>query len=174
MSRPSILLLLLCVGLAGCAAPRAPAGLEMSAPDEARAASLLAGYLLAQGWTVRLAEPTLVEATLGDERLIVEPLLDPRGLDRLLVSRLWPATATATPEALQAFALELNENLNVGQWRVRPGMLEFQASLPFLKTLDPGLLAAFLEFTAEVRFAALRVQGERALLAPVEDARPSR
>jgi hypothetical protein len=174
MTRPSLLLVLLCVAVGGCAAPRAPLGLEMSAPDEARAASLLGGYLLAQGWTVRLGEPALVEATRGDERLHVEPLLDARGLDRLLVSRLWPAAPAATPEALQAFALELNETLNVGQWRAGSGLLEFQSSLPFLDILAPELLDAFLAFTAEVRLAALRIQGERTLLAPVEDAGSTR
>lgn len=174
MMRPSLLLLLLCVALGGCAVPRATSGLEMSVPDEGRAASLMGGYLLAQGWTVRLAQPTLVEATRGDERLLVEPLLDSRGLDRLLVSRLWPASPTVTPEALQAFTLELNETLNVGQWRAGPGLLEFQSSLPFLDILDPELLDAFLAFTAEVRFAALRIQGERILLAPVEDSGPTR
>lgn len=168
------MLVLGCAALAACAAPRAPEGLSMPAPDEPRAASLLAGYLLAHGWTVRLAEPTLVEATRGAETLRLEPLLDAGGLDRVLVSRAWPAAPDAAPEALQEFARELDEALNVGRFRAAPAALELQAALPFLGTLDPRLLDAFILFTADVRLAVLQVQGERRLLAPVEGDGPGR
>lgn len=161
-----------CTALAACAAPRASDGLSMPAPDEPRAASLLAGYLLARGWTVRLAEPTLVEATRGAESLRLEPLLDAGGLDRVLVTRTWPAAPDAAPEALRDFARELDEALNVGRFLAVPAALELQASLPFLGTLDPRLLDAFIAFTADVRLAILQVQGERRLLAPVEGGGP--
>lgn len=169
-----LVLLLSCAALAACATPRPPAGLSMPAPDEGHAASLLAAYLLAQGWTVRLAEPTLVEATRGAERLRVEPLLDAGGLDRVLVSRAWPAAPGADPEALSDLARELDELLNVGRFRAEPEALVLQAALPFLESLDPRLLDAFIAFTAEVRFAVLQVQGERHLLAPVEGDGPGR
>src|SRR5690606_15155126 len=109
------LLLLTLVLAAGCASPRPPAGLAMPAPDEAGAASLLAGYLLAQGWTVRLADAARVEASRGDEQLQLEPMLDAAGLDRIVVSRSWPRAPQASGEDLHAFALELNDTLNVGQ-----------------------------------------------------------
>jgi hypothetical protein len=165
---------LLSLALAGCAAPRAPAGLEMPAPDEAYAANLLAAYLLGQGWTVRLADEALVEAYRGEERIALEPVLDPVGLDRILLSRVWPRDQQASDKDLHAFALELNEVLNVGQFRADTAGLEFQASLPFLDVLEPRLLDAFLAFTAEVRFAVRQVEGERHLLAPVEDGGASR
>jgi hypothetical protein len=173
MGRVTILLALL-VATAACATPRAPAGLAMPAPDEAYAASLLASYLLAQGWTVRLADSTLVEAHRNEEILRLEPLLEPQGLDRILVSRVWPRDPGAEDESLHAFALELNDALNVGQFRAIPAGLVFQASLPFLEELEPRLLDAFLAHTAEVRLAVLQVQADRRLLAPVEDGAASR
>lgn len=158
----------------GCAHQREPGGLAMPAPDEARAASLLGTYLLAKGWTVRLAEPTAVEASRQDESIRLEPLLDAAGLDRLIVSRTWPRDPAADDEDLRAFAAELNELLNVGQFRAEPAGLVLQGSLPFLGNLDAGLLDAFIAFTAEVRLAVSQVQGERPLLAPVEDGQGSR
>lgn len=174
MARYPLLLALLLVAAAGCATPRAPAGLGMPATDEAGAASLLAGYLLAHGWTVRLADDAAVEASRGDERLRLAPLLDAEGLDRIVVTRTWPRAAQATDESLAAFAAELNEMLNVGQFRADDAGLAFQSSLPFLETLEPRLLDAFLAFTAEVRFAVLQVQADRLQLAPVEDDEASR
>lgn len=167
---------MLCTALAaaGCATPTPPAGLAMPAPDEAGAASLLAGYLLATGWTVRLADEALVVASRGDEAIRLEPVLDAAGLDRVIVARSWRRAPEVADEALQAFARELNEALNVGQFRAVDEGLVLQASLPFLENLDPRLLDAFLVFTAEVRFAVLQVQGERLLLAPVEGAAASR
>jgi len=173
MGRVCLLLTMLLVAATGCAVQRAPTGLAMPAPDEARAASVLAGYLLAQGWTVRLAD-ALVEASRGDERLQLEPQLDPLGLDRIVISRSWPRDPQADDAALRAFALELNETLNVGQFRAGPAGLVLQSSLPFLEVLEPRLLDAFLAYTAEVRLAVLQVQGERRILAPVEDAGASR
>ena len=163
-----VLLLLPCLGLAACAATPAPQGLAMPAPHEARAASLLAGYLLGRGWTVALAEDTVVVAARGAERLELEPLLDATGLDRIIVWRSWPAMPGADPAALEALALELNATLNVGQFQATAGKLRFQSALPFLAELEPRLLDAYLEHTARVRLAVLRVQGERQLLAPVE------
>ena len=168
-----MVLLLACLGLSACVAPRGPQGLAMPAPDEARAASLLAGYLLGRGWTVAL-DGTLVEAQRGAERLQLEPLLDAYGLDRLIVWRSWPAAPGADPAALQAFALELNATLNVGWFEAAATELRFQSSLPFLESLDPRLLDAYLDYTATVRLAVLRVQGERLLLAAVEDPPASR
>lgn len=170
MALTRILPLALLSVLAACATspPPAPAGLAMPAPHEARAASLLAGYLLARGWTVRLADETRVEATSGEQSLRLEPLLDATGIDRIVVTRTWQAVPQATEEALDAFALELNETLNVGHFRVTPAGLALQSSLYFLEVLEPALLGAHLDFTATVRFAVLRVQGERALLAPLE------
>jgi hypothetical protein len=162
----------LCV--AGCATPPASAGLVVPAPDEQAAASLLGGYLLALGWTVHLAEGARVEARREDEAITLEPLLDAGGLDRVIVSRHWPRGAEADEAALRALALELNEVLNVGQFRVTPSGLSLQSSLAFLDALDPRLLDAFLEYSAEVRFAVGQVEGERNLLAPVEGASGSR
>jgi hypothetical protein len=163
-----VLLLASCLGLAACAATPGPQGLAMPAPHEARAASLLAGYLLGRGWTVALAEERTVVAARGAERLELEPLLDAEGLDRIIVWRSWPAMPGADPAALEALALELNASLNVGQFQAMAGELRFQSSLPFLEALEPRLLDAYLEHTARVRLAVLRVQGERQLLAPVE------
>ncbi|NHA13866.1 hypothetical protein [Thioalkalivibrio sp. XN279] len=163
-----VLLLVSCLGLAACAATPAPQGLAMPAPHEARAASLLAGYLLGRGWTVALAEDRVVVAARGPERLELEPLLDATGLDRIIVWRSWPAVPGADPAALEALALELNANLNVGQFQAGAGELRFQSSLPFLDALEPRLLDAYLEHTGRVRLAVLRVQGERQLLVPVE------
>lgn len=168
MARRLRLLLLTLVLFAGCASPRPPAGLAMPAPDEAGAASLLAGYLLAQGWTVRLADATRVEATRGEEQLRLEPLLDAAGLDRIVVSRSWPRAPQVSDEDLHAFALELNDTLNVGQFRAEPTRLTCQVSLPFLEALEPRLLDAFLAYTADVRLAVLQVQAGRRLLEPVE------
>lgn len=164
------------LGLAACATPPppAPGGLHMPAPDEAGAASLLAGYLLARGWTVRLAGEGLVEAVQGGERVELEPMLDPVGMDRILVTRTWASSATAGAAELEALALRLNAALNVGQFHAVPGGLAFQSSLPFLGTLDPRLLEAFLQFGAEVRLAVLRVEGAAELLAPVEGEPPGR
>lgn len=169
-----LLLFLACCGLAACAAPRAPQGLAMPAPHEAQAANLLAGYLLGRGWQVKVTDETLVTAERGAERLQLEPLLDPTGLDRVMVWRSWPAAPGADPAALEAFALELNQALNVGQFQAGPGNLRLLSSLAFLDALDPLLLEAFLEFTAQVRLAVEQVEGERNLLAPVEGAGPSR
>lgn len=174
MSRSPLTLALLLVAAAGCATPRPPAGLAMPAPDEPGAASLLAGYLLAQGWTVRLADDATVEASRGGEHLRLAPLLDGHGLDRILVSRTWARDPRATDESLEAFAAELNDVLNVGQFRADASGLAFQSSLPFLETLEPRLLDAFLAYTAEVRLAVLQVQAERSLLAPVESDAASR
>jgi hypothetical protein len=168
MGRVFILVALLaCVGT-GCATPRAPAGLAMPAQDEAGAAGLLAGYLLARGWTVRLADAVTVEASRGDELLRLEPQLDPVALDRIVVARTWPRDPRADDAALRAFALELNEALNVGQFRAAAAGLVFQSSLPFFDELESRLLEVFLAWTAEVRLAVLQVQGDRQLLAPVE------
>lgn len=163
-----ILVIVAALAAAGCAAQRPSAGLAMPAPDEAGAATLLAGYLLAQGWTVRLAGEAAVDARRDGEQLYLEPLLDAHGLDRILVSRTWPRAAQADDAALANFAQELNAALNVGQFRSAPEGLVLQASLAFLDAVDPRLLNAFLAYTADVRLAVLHVQGERMLLAPVE------
>lgn len=169
-----VLLLLACVGLAACATPRPPQGLEMGGLQEARAANLLAGYLLGQGWAVTLEDETLVRAERGAERLQLEPLLDAGGLDRIIVWRSWPAAPGADPALLSTFALELNATLNVGQFQAGPDALYLQSSLVFLDVVEPQLLDAFLEFTARVRLAVERVEGERMLLAPVEAGPASR
>lgn len=174
MTGVRILLMMILLLAAGCATPRPPAGLAMPAPDEAGAAALLAGYLLAQGWTVRLADEAVVDARRDGEQLLLEPLLDPQGLDRILVSRTWPRAKQVDDSALTGLAHELNEALNVGQFRVTPEGLVLQSSLAFIDAVDPPLLDAFLAFTAEVRFAVLQVQGERTLLAPVESGQASR
>lgn len=166
--------LLLLAAAPGCATQRAATALSMPATDEASAASLLAGYMLARGWTVRLETPTRVDAFRDGERLGLEPLLDPAGLDRLVVARTWPVDPAATGDALAEFAAELNGLLNVGQFQASPEGLVLQSALPFLDELEPQLLEAFLAFTAEVRLAVLRVQGERLLLAPVEGDAASR
>ena len=162
----------LCV--AGCATPPVPTGLVMPAPDEQGAASLLGSYLLARGWTVRLAEGARVEARREDEAITLEPVLDASGLDRVIVSRHWPRATGADEAALRALALELNEALNVGQFRATPNGLSLQSSLAFLDALDARLLDAYLEYTAEVEFAVRQVEGERILLAPVEGPSGSR
>jgi hypothetical protein len=175
MSRASILsaLALAAFVTAGCAAPRAPVGLAMPAPDEEGAGALLGGFLLGLGWTVTLEGPR-VAASLGQERLRLEPVLDPSGLDRILVARTWPRAPGAGEAELAAFARELNDALNVGQFFADSEGLVFQASLPFLEELDPQLFVEFLRFTGDVRLAVLQVQGERALLAPVEGQQASR
>jgi hypothetical protein len=62
----------------------------MPAPDEARAASLLAGYLLATGWTVRLADAGgWWRRAVATKLIRLEPVLDAAGLDRVIVSRSW-------------------------------------------------------------------------------------
>lgn len=174
MAPVRIFLSLLLLVSAGCAAPRVSTGLAMPAQDEASAAGVLAVYLLAQGWTVRLADAGLVEATRGEERVRLEPVLDPAGLDRVIVYRSWPRDPQADDAALGAFALELNEILNVGQFRADPAGLVLQSSLPFVDELEPRLLDAFLLHTADVRLAVLHVQGQRRLIAPVEQGGPSR
>lgn len=167
-------LLLACCALAACATPRAPAGLAMPGAQEAPAAALLAAYLVGRGWTVNVSDDTLVVAQRGGERVELEPLLDPAGLDRVMVWRSWPAAAGVGQAELEAFALELNATLNVGLFQAAPGELRGLFSLPFLDALEPQLLDAFLAFTGEVRLAVEQVQGERALLVPVEGAAPSR
>jgi hypothetical protein len=174
MAPVRIVLSLLLLVSAGCAAQRPSSGLAMPAQDEASAAGVLAVYLLAQGWTVRLAEPGLVEATRGEERVQLEPVLDPVGLDRVIVYRSWPRDPQVDDAALRAFAIELNDTLNVGQFRAEPGGLVLQSSLPFVEELDPRLLDAFLVHTADVRLAVSHVQGQRQLIAPVEHGGPSR
>jgi hypothetical protein len=167
------IILLVVLAVAGCATQRPPAGFAMPASDEIGAGATLAGFLLAQGWTVRLDE-SRVEATRADEYLRLEPLLDDAGLDRIIVARTWPRADGVDDEALASFALELTEVLNVGQFFAEPAGLVLQAGLPFLDELDPRLLNEFLAFTADVRLAVLQVQGERALLAPVEAAQANR
>jgi hypothetical protein len=172
-ARILIVLTLAVFASAGCAAPRPSAGLLMPAPDEQGAGALLAGFLLGLGWTVTL-DGTRVTASRGDERLYLDPVLEAAGLDRVIVTRAWTPAPGASEAELAAFARELNEVLNVGQFLAEPRGLVFQASLPFLEELDPRLLVAFLDFTADVRLAVLQVQGERALLAPVEGEQASR
>jgi hypothetical protein len=175
MTRAWILAVMTLAALAsaGCAAPRPSAGLLMPAPDEQGAGALLAGFLLGLGWTVTL-DGTRVAASRGDERLYLDPVLEAGGLDRVIVARAWPYAEGAGEAERAAFARELNAALNVGQFLADPGGLVLQASLPFLEELDPRLLVAFLDFTADVRLAVLQVQGERALLAPVEGEQASR
>jgi hypothetical protein len=168
MAGMRILFVLWLAMAAGCATQPRTAGLAMSADDEAAAAYLLAGYMMGRGWTVRLAEQAEIEAGRDSDSLRLVPLLDPQGLDRILVSRHWPAADGADVEDLAAFAAELNNTLNVGLFSPLEEGLAFEASLAFLDVLDPQLLDAFVAFTAEVRQAVLQVQGERRLLAPVE------
>lgn len=166
--------LLACCALAACATPRAPAGLAMPGTQEGPAATLLAAYLVGRGWTVNVSDGTLVTAERGAEQVRLEPLLDPAGLDRLMVWRSWPAAAGVEQAELEAFALELNATLNVGQFEAVPGQILYLSSLPFLDVLQPELLDEFLAFTGQVRLALDQVQGERRLLAPVESAAPNR
>lgn len=146
----------------------------MPGAQEAPAATLLAAYLVGRGWAVEVSDGTLVTAQRGAERVQLEPLLDPAGLDRVMVWRSWPAAAGVEPAALEAFAVELDATLNVGQFQAAAGELRCLSSLAFLDVLQPELLDAFLEFTGQVRLAVDHVQGERRLLAPVEGAIPSR
>lgn len=157
-----------------CATPRPSATLEMPADDAAHAAQLLAGYLLAQGWTVNVSGEFVVAAQRGAERLWLRPLLDPYGMDRLVAWREWPAAAAVDEATLGQFAGELNAALNVGLFRAEPQGLVFQVSLHFIDALDPALLDAFVEHTGEVHGAVLRVQEARRLLRPVEDEQASR
>lgn len=159
---------------ASCATQPGAAGLAMPEDDETEAAYLLAGYLMGRGWTVRLAEQAEIEASRDSESLRLAPLLDPLGLDRILLSRHWPAADDTDDEDLAAFSAELNHTLNVGLFSPQEKSLGFEASLAFLDVLQPQLLDAFLAFTAEVRQAVLQVQGERRLLAPVEGEMMSR
>lgn len=174
MAEMRIVVVLWLAMAAGCATQPGAAGLAMPSDDETEAAYLLAGYLMGRGWTVRLAEQAEIEASRDSESLRLMPLLDAQGLDRILLSRRWPAAEEAGDEDLAAFASELNHSLNVGLFSPLDDSLGFEASLVFLDVLEPQLLDAFLAFTAEVRQAVLQVQGERRLLAPVEGEMTSR
>jgi hypothetical protein len=167
--------ILAALSLAGCAAapraPEAPAGLEMAGADEQGAATLLAAYLVARGYTVRLAGTAVVEAESADgDAFSLQVLLDPEGLDRLVLSRVYPAKEGADPGAVSAFAAELNSMLNVGVFSAYPPGIRFDSPLPFLDTLDPNLLEAFIAFTARVALAVRRVEAGRDLLVEVEGA----
>lgn len=159
--------------LAGCAAaPRpdtGPAVLEMPGGDEGRATTLLAAYLAARGYAVRMADETVVEAEGADgDTFSLQVLLDPAGLDRLVLSRVYVAKEDADPGAVARFASELNSVLNVGVFSAYPPGIRFDSPLPFLDSLDPTLLEAFIAFTREVEFAVRQVEAGRGLLVEVE------
>lgn len=160
---------LACAALGACAAaPRPVAGLSMPGQDERAAAGLLGSYLLARGWTVRIADTGVVEATRGAERAELRLLLADTGLDRLIAGHVYTASEGASPADLAGLARSLNETLNVGTFSVVEDGVLFESSLPFLDELDPLLLDAFLDYGADVRLAVTRVDERHRLLAPVE------
>ena len=143
--------------------------LEMPGTDVARAAALLGAYLVARGYTVRLEGEAVVAAPGADgPAFTLEVLLDPVGLDRLVLSRSYAVKEGVDPGLVPAFASELNGALNVGVFSAYPPGVLFQASLPFIDDLDPVLLDAFIEFTAEVETAVRQVEAGRGLLVEVE------
>ena len=173
--RIPILTVSACVALSGCVnvapqpQPSTPTMLEMPGTDGAQAAALLGAYLVARGYTVRLEGDAVVAVTdAGGSAFTLEALLDPVGLDRLVLSRTFPVKEGVDPGLVPAFASELNGALNVGVFSAYPPGILFQASLPFLDDLDPVLLDAFIEFTGEVEFAVRQVEAGRGLLVEVE------
>ena len=148
---------------------RAPTLLQMPGTEAGQAATLLGAYLVARGYTVRLEGDAAVVARDEDGReFTLQVLLDPTGLDRLVLSRTFPVREGVDPGLVPDFASELNAALNVGVFSAYPPGILFQASLPFLDDLDPALLDAFIEFTAEVEFAVRQVEAGRGLLVEVE------
>ena len=173
------MMLLACSGLVGCATPppepTAPTLLEMRGSDETQAATLLGAYLVARGYTVRLAGEASVEASDPEgSSFMIEVLLDPSGLDRLLISRHYVVREGIDPGRIGAFAAELNGLLNVGVFSAYPPGILYESALPFVDTVDPLVLDAFIEFTRDVEIAVRRVEAGRGLLVEVESVTGSR
>jgi hypothetical protein len=177
--RRIVIALLACSGLLGCATspqePPAPSLLNMQGSDEAQAAALLGAYLVARGCTVRLAGEASVEASDREGAgFMIEVLLDPSGLDRLLVSRQYVVKEGVDPGRIGAFAAELNGLLNVGVFSAYPPGILYQSALPFVDAVDPVVLDAFIDFTRDVEIAVRQVEAGRGLLVEVEGATGSR
>jgi hypothetical protein len=174
MRKPT-LMVLACAALFGCASvtpqpqARTPTLLQMPGTDAGQAAALLGAYLVARGYTVGLeGDAAVAAADPAGAAFTLEVLLDPTGLDRLVLSRSYPVKEGVDPGLVPAFASELNGALNVGVFSAYPPGILFQASLPFLDDLDPALLDAFIAFTAEVGIAVRQVEAGRGLLVEVE------
>lgn len=172
----AVLALSVVSGCAAVAPPEpAPAGLDLRGTDEGRAATVLASYLVARGYTVRLAGDASVEATdAAGGTFLLEVLLDPAGLDRLVLGRRYAAREGADPAGIRALAGELNAALNVGVFSAYPPGILFQSHLPFVDVLDPGVLDAFVAFTRDVGLAVARVEAGRGLLVELEGPGTSR
>lgn len=165
----------ICMMLVGCAtqAPRPgaapPPVLDFSGTDESGAAVLLGSYFLARGYTVEPLAPGSLRATSADgDVFFVEVQLEPAGLDRLLLSRVYPAREGVDPGVVERLAAELNAMLNVGVFSVYPPGVRLLSPLPFVDTLAPEVLEAFIAFTGDVAFAVERVEDGRQILVPLE------
>lgn len=163
------------MALAGCVTPvpepavEAPAVLDLSGTDESGAGVLLGSYLLARGYAVEPLAPGSLAATAPDgDAFSLQIQLDATGLDRLLLSRVYPVREGLDPGVVERFAGELNAMLNVGVFSAYPPGVRLLSPLPFVDTLEPGLLDAFIAFTGEVSAAVERVEDGRPILSTLE------
>jgi hypothetical protein len=170
---PRLLIILSAALLASCATVRpeasGPPGIALDG-DAAAARAVLGAWLLGEGWTVRFDHADGLEAERGGEAIVLTPLLDDAGLDRLLLTRRYALAGGGASGVAEDFADELNRRLNVGQFSVQDGSLALLADLPFVDRVEGEVLAAFIAFTGEVREAVDIVEDGRGLLAPVEGA----
>lgn len=161
---------------AGCATPppaQAPASvsgvLDLSGFSDEGAVEPLARFLLGHGYRVRVAGPLNVEVGTETMQASISPVLQPEGLDRLVVTRRFPAQPGVSSATLSAFAVELNENLNVGVFVADAGALVFQSHATFYEVISEAEIGAFLAWTGQVELALARVEGDRTLLVWTEE-----
>ncbi len=151
-------------------APGPPAGvLDLSGLSDESAVEPLARFLLGHGYRVRVAGPLTVEAGTDTLQASISPVLQSEGLDRLVVTRRFPAQPGVTSADLSAFAAELNENLNVGVFVADTGALVFQSHATFYEVISEAEISAFLAWTGQVELAVARVEGDRTLLVWTEE-----
>jgi hypothetical protein len=143
--------------------------LDLSGLSDESAVEPLARFLLGHGYRVRVAGPLTVEAGTETLQASISPVLQSEGLDRLVVTRRFPAQPGVTSADLSAFAAELNENLNVGVFVADTGALVFQSHATFYEVISEAEISAFLAWTGQVELAVARVEGDRTLLVWTEE-----
>lgn len=158
--------------LSACATapPEAPSGvLDLSGVSDEAAVPVLAEFLLARGYRVRLVDELTFEAGTDTVTARCSPVLQPAGLDRLVMTRRFPARPDVRPAQLEAFAAELNASLNVGVFVAETGTVLFQSHMTFMDFVSEAEIGAFLAWTGQVELAMSRVEAGRGLLVPTAE-----
>ncbi|QYJ85915.1 hypothetical protein K0I73_17395 [Shewanella mesophila] len=106
--------------------------------------------LMNKNYMVKKIAPTSVGVQLGNHQFVLQPSLNPNGIDRILASRYYSVSPKLQgSQDLMAMLLTLNDKLNFAKFTLRENgkVIQVQGAATFVDTLELEELRRFLIWT---------------------------